>query len=120
MSFDVEACKLSFDGGPDDIPAPIEPIALRGVHDAAFCAALKVCGLSYMSVEINHGIRIALDTKDCEQRWLNGEDVFKEASREETLGGRMPDFERMLDRIIDVAFWRVGDESPEDSSAGHL
>lgn len=71
-SHDVKTCEVRLDG----ILAPPTFGLLRGLVDFGFMAALKNSGLPHHPVELNHALRIALETPDAEARWLAGEDIF--------------------------------------------
>jgi hypothetical protein len=63
----------------------------------ALFAALKAHRLPHRSYELNAALERALDTKDAEQKWLAGEDIFEGVPRDPT---RTPEIEALLDRMI--------------------
>ena len=72
----AEACRIFYEGGPDDIPALETPKALRAVVQQAMFVALRNLGLADISYELNHAVVVALTTENAEARWLAGEDIF--------------------------------------------
>jgi hypothetical protein len=76
-SFSVEACRISFEGGSDDIHTLGATMMLRSACDQAMFAALRMAGLPDISYELNHAVAVALTTDDAERRWLAGESIFE-------------------------------------------
>ncbi len=75
-SLSLAACERSWAGQRSDIPVPTVNVQLRGSFDLAMRAALRSRGLDDRSIELNHGLLVALETPDSEARWLAGEDIF--------------------------------------------
>jgi|SRR5579871_640016 len=72
----VEACRIFYGGGPDDIPALELPKTLRAAVQQAMFVALRSLELADVSYELNHAVVVALTTENAESRWLAGEDIF--------------------------------------------
>lgn len=75
-SISVETCKRGFDGEDVQVLTPAVWTELRSAHNQAMWAALASVDLPSNGYELNHAVRVALETPDGENRWLNGEDVF--------------------------------------------
>ena len=103
-SLSVEACRIFYEGGPDNIPALEMPKILRAAVQQAMFAALRNLGLADISYELNHAVVVALSTEDAESRWLAGEDVFAPVSRDPGSAIRGPGTApaMMLDKLVAV------------------
>ena len=49
-------------------------------------AVLKMFDLLYQSYELNHTIRVAPEEPEAEQRWINGEGIFKDIMQDNRKG----------------------------------
>ncbi len=83
FSLSLQACRDVFDGTGEDIPAFRVAMVLRGFHDRCLWAALKAAGLPHGGYELTDALTLALAAGDAEARWLDGEDIFAEATPEE-------------------------------------
>lgn len=90
VSASVAACRASFAGEPAQIPVPKPYGALRTGYSYTLLAALRAEGLDDRLYELNHALRIALETADAERRWLAGEDVFAGVRHERVDAGEQP------------------------------
>jgi len=95
-SHDVETCEKRLDG----IHTPPAYEVIRGLVDFAFMAALRVCQLPLQSYELNHGIRVALEQPDAEQRWLDGEDVFHDVMKDKWIDDPAMSSDVFLDALV--------------------
>ena len=100
----VEACRIFYEGGPDNIPALEMPKLLRAAVQQAMFAALRNLGIADISYELNHAVVVALTTENAESRWLAGEDVFAAVSRDPGSAIRGPGTApaMMLDKLVAV------------------
>ena len=71
-SLSVEACRVFYEGGPDEIPSLEVPKILRAAVQQAMFAALRNLGLADISYELNHAVVVALTSENAESRWLAG------------------------------------------------
>lgn len=104
-SIDVSACEKRVDG----IPVPPAHNLLKGLVDFGLFAALKACGLSHASYELNHAVRIVLEELDTEQRWLNGEDVFADAMKDTWKDDPFGFSEDFIDALVAAANGKATD-----------
>ena len=65
----------AFQTGSEDIPVPGINMELRRNCNQALWSALSFAGFPFAGYELNHGLRVALETPDAEPRWLAGEDL---------------------------------------------
>ena len=79
MSTDASACERLINGLKAERLSPVLPSNLKIMYSSALAVATKQLGLQAGIYEFNAALRIALDTKDAESRWLAGEDVFAPA-----------------------------------------
>jgi hypothetical protein len=101
-SLSVEACRIFYEGGPDNIPALEMPKVLRAAVQQAMFAALRNLGIADISYELNQAVVVALTTEKAESRWLAGEDVFATVSRDPGSAIRRPGTApaMMLDKLV--------------------
>ncbi len=82
VSSSLRACQRGFAGEDVSIPRPTMWWKLRGAHTFAMETALVECGLPVHHYNFNHALRIVLDDETAELRWLSGEDVFANVTRD--------------------------------------
>ncbi|MBU0723598.1 MAG: YkgJ family cysteine cluster protein [Alphaproteobacteria bacterium] len=96
VSASVAACEASWRGEPARIPVPQSFGHLKSSYSFSLIAALRGAGLDTGIYELNHALRIALETDDAEARWLAGEDVFAGVQRDMASGAVQPQTELFL------------------------
>jgi len=75
-SHTVAACESAFSDGVTNIPVPASMFLLKDAHAYCLLAALRACGLSINTYELNHAIWTVLNAEHAEERWLAGGDIF--------------------------------------------
>lgn len=86
-SISVKTCERGYNGEEVDVQTPAVWTEIRQAHNQAMWAALFALGLPADSYELNHAMRVALETPDAESRWLKGEDVFAQVSSDRLFEG---------------------------------
>jgi len=101
-STSADACRASFENEKIDITKVAEPLLLRGAHGYAMLAALQATGYPPEFYELNHALRLAIQTPDAEERWLDGQNIFVDVEKDH---GEQNNFEREESRrmILDFA-----------------
>jgi Fe-S-cluster containining protein len=106
-SYSREKCEHAFAFGGEDIPVPKFNMSLRSASKQALWSALAYAGLPIKSYELAHGLIVALETPDAEQRWLAGEDVFAGVGGDETQSfADTPDVKLFLQVVGETAMGR--------------
>jgi hypothetical protein len=109
-SISVRTCERGFNGEDVNVQTPAVWTEIRRAHNQAMWAALVASGLPAHSYELNHAMRIALETPDAETRWLSGEDIFAEVDRDALLGGADKERkQKLIDLLVAAA---LGKELP--------
>ncbi len=81
LSTSLESCLRIFQqGSPEKFAAPPSLGALRSYLLIMLRAALVLNNLPYRNYELTHALEIALASADSEERWLAGEDIFKDVA----------------------------------------
>lgn len=104
-SLNVRSCEVRVDG----IQAAPGYALLRGLVDFGFMAGIEINGLGSKSYELNHALRVALQTPDGEQRWLGGEDIFKDVQVDHWEDGAGASSEDFLKALIKASQGRATD-----------
>ena len=81
LSTSLESCLRIFQqGAAEPFSAPPSLGALRSYLLIMLRAALVLNNLPYRNYELTHALEIALASDDSEDRWLAGEDIFKDVA----------------------------------------
>lgn len=113
-SLDVHACMSIVSGGNADVPIPMSHGTFRPTYSMTLHAALSHCGLEYRSVELGHAVWVALETPNCEERWLSNEDVFAVVARDATNSQEnQAIWDHNISRILKAVRWE-GIQDPAD------
>lgn len=84
-SLDVDACKAGYDDYDKwDVPVYLHHYSVFKNTQAGLIMACVGAGLSHEILELNTALHIALVVDDAPERWLSGEDIFREAALPET------------------------------------
>ncbi len=83
LSLNRQRCEADHFGPPTPIPQPVAADLIRDAVMSARTIALEDAGYGMGSVEISAGLTLVWDDPTAEQRWLDGEDVFKTESGSE-------------------------------------
>lgn len=86
VSASVAACEASWKGEPARIPVPQAFGQIKGGYTFTLLAALRAAGLDTAVYELNHALRLALETDRAEERWRAGEDIFAAVFRDSSAG----------------------------------
>ena len=81
VSISARACERAYNGQDSQIETPAVWTSLRNAQKQALWAALDARNLPSESYDFHHGLRIALENPDAEERWLKGEDLFAGVAR---------------------------------------
>jgi len=98
-SFDVEACKVSFEGGPDHIPLDGRIINAGTVIKIALYAALWSCRYADTGYELGEAVSTVLSTENALQRWTDGENIFANVQIDK---GLTPDIRDVISQLTDA------------------
>lgn len=82
-STDAELCRRSYlELSGEDIPTPLFFMMERAAYAIALKGAFKRAGLATSAYELNSALSVALMTPNAEQRWLDGEDIFRDVQQD--------------------------------------
>jgi len=82
-SADAEICaRTSHQITNEDVPTPLVYLFSRASFADAMSAGLRKVGLPHHAYEFNAALTRALDIENGERRWLAGEDIFADVSRD--------------------------------------
>lgn len=107
----VEACIAGARGGKGEIPTPAHIRQLRGAYEQALSAVLYHWRLPTAHYELIHGVVVALQEADAEERWYDGEDVFADVAVDHADETMDPEMKR-LESEFWQALWRVAHGEP--------
>ena len=113
-SFSLPKCESAFQTGSEDIPVPGVNMELRRNCNQALWSALSFAGFPFAGYELNHGLRVALETPDAEPRWLAGEDIFAAVATDDMADvmATSPEAKLLLAVIATVACGREPPANP--------
>ncbi len=80
-SISADTCERAYNGDVSGIETPAVWTSLRNAQKQALWAALDASNLPSESYDFHHGLRVALENPDGEERWLKGEDLFADVAR---------------------------------------
>lgn len=82
VSQDADACRRTYlELSQEGVPTPMVHVLAKTGFATALAGALKRARLPHVSYEFTAALNKALDTPECERRWLEGEDVFSGVQR---------------------------------------
>jgi hypothetical protein len=82
VSQDADACRRTYlEHSQEGIPTPLAHVVAKTGFAMALAGALKRACLPHVSYEFIGALNKALDTQECERRWLEGEDIFSDVQR---------------------------------------
>ncbi len=96
FSMSAEACKIAMVDDTKEMPLVVPTMRKGDVVRSVLLAAVSGAGLSDRGIEYVGGIRIAIEERDAEARWLAGEEIFDAVPGAE----RRPDARQLQDRLI--------------------
>jgi hypothetical protein len=83
-SLSIESCRGEFNGElamNDQIEISAAHLAHASNAHVALLGAMRGVGLPTIAYELSAALSTALTTPDCERRWLDGEDVFRDVQQ---------------------------------------
>ena len=100
VSTDAESCKRIYMEGKEEVPPfVIEYNSVTTAIAASLSAALRLVGLQDRSIDWNGALAVATSTKNSEERWLAGEDIFSDVTRAIGTNPGTP-FDKMVNGLV--------------------